>query len=491
MFPATVYKETVLRPAFDETKREYLHFLRDINQAHVVMLVEQGLIGKDLGLRLLDAIGRIDYESYKDREYTGKYEDLYFEVEAEIIKMVGAEGGYVHLGRSRNDIGVTLQRMMYRKKLLGLMNTLQCLVETVTAFGEAHKLTITIAHTHTQQAQPTRLGHYFLGIANMLERDLRRMRAAYASTNVSPMGAAAITTSGFAVDRFRVAELLGFVRPIENSYDAISGFDYLGEIANDVSLCAINLSKLVCDLMMWSTLEFGFLKLQDAYVQTSSIMPQKRNPSGMEHVRSILSTVVGCANVVTVAMHNTPYGDYIDAEDDMNPFLLRMMSNLDNAARLLSAMIATMDVDCEMLLERAKDSFSVITELADTLVRETHLSFRQTHGIAAKLVRYCRERNMGLKEVTTDLIRQVFEEVTGSSLTISAQILKRSLSPENFADIRNVYGGISPHQMELLVNSAWDECAISEDWLREANDKMIKARETLEGTIGELLENSD
>lgn len=479
-FPSKTFSEIELAPAYDDAKTEYLDFLRSINLAHVSMLTEESLITPSMGREIAKAVLELNYPAFSTSPYTGRYEDLYFEVESQIIAKAGPVGGYVHLARSRNDIGCALQRMMVRQKLLSAIAALGDLMTTIAAFSQAHRETLMIAHTHTQQAQPTRMGHYFLGIFSMLNRDMNRLHCAYETANQSPMGAAAITTSGFRVNRQRVSDLLGFTKPIENSYDAISGFDYLGEAASAVALSAVDLGKLVSDMMLWVTQEFGILRLQDAYVQCSSIMPQKRNPSSLEHVRSLLSTVSGAQSIVFTTMHNTPYGDIVDSEDDMNPFLNRMLKNFTDVCRLLSAIIATMEVNLDTLEQRADESFSVVTELADTLVRETGLGFRQSHSIVSKLVKQCVSEGKTLRDVTPDRIAQLYEEVVGEPLKTDPKILALSLSADHFCDVRDVLGGTSQQQMELMLSHAQDKLDQAALWLTLEQNRLATARETME-----------
>ncbi|GAA3321449.1 hypothetical protein GCM10020331_037340 [Ectobacillus funiculus] len=179
--------------------------------------------------------------------------------------------------------------------------------EELLQFASKHVDTLMIGYTHTQQAQPTTLAHYILAVIDSLNRDVRRLMLAYEHCNQSPMGAAALTTSGFNINRERMAELLGFDGLIENSYDAIAGADYIAEVMTATQITAITLGRFIQDLLLWSTQEYGVLRVSDAYVQTSSIMPQKRNPVSLEHLRSLLSSCVGNTQTVLTMIHNTPF----------------------------------------------------------------------------------------------------------------------------------------------------------------------------------------
>lgn len=196
-------------------------------------------------------------------------------MEHQLLTLSDEASGSLHLARSRNDMGIAIYRITLREKLLRTISSALQLHTELFAFAQKHTETIFIAHTHTQQAQPTTIAHYIAAVTDSLARDIRRLQAAYANCNLSSMGAAALTTSGFAISRERVAELLAFDGLIENSYDAVSGADYVGEIAAGISLAAINLGRFTQELLLWCTQEFGVVQVAAPYVQISSIMPQK------------------------------------------------------------------------------------------------------------------------------------------------------------------------------------------------------------------------
>ena len=264
-------------------------------------------------------------------------EDLFFFIEGLLEEAAGRElAGKMHTARSRNDIAVTLYRMAARREILGTARALAELRTVLLKFAAEHVMTIMPAHTHTQPAQPTTLAHYLLAAIEFLARDSARLQAAFARVNLSPMGAAAITTSGFPIDRDATARLLGFDGLAENSYGAIAAIDYITETAAAVAVAMVNIGKLVQDLLLWSTREFGYLRLADAFVQSSSIMPQKRNPVALEHVRILASRALGEAQAVLTCAHNTPFGDVNDSEDDLQPLVFTMFADARRALRLLA-----------------------------------------------------------------------------------------------------------------------------------------------------------
>src|SRR5215469_12673431 len=335
-FPARTYAETVLEINFRDAQRFFLDALLEIQYAHVLMLAKQKIITGAVARRCLDALDGLDVAAISAARYTGECEDLFFYVEQLLERSAGAENaGAMHTARSRNDIGITLYRMRLRGEVLSLLREMAAAGAVLLERASEHVNTLMPAYTHTQPAQPTTLAHYLLAVIELLHRDSCRLRAAFATVNRSPMGACAITTTGFPIDREFTANLLGFEGLQWNSYGAIAATDYLTETAGAVATAMINLGKVAQDLLLWSTAEFGFLRLSDAWVQISSIMPQKRNPVPFEHMRVLAGKAFAQAQAVGATVHNTPFGDIVDSEDDLQPLLLSMMADADRAIRLL------------------------------------------------------------------------------------------------------------------------------------------------------------
>src|SRR6185295_2691465 len=209
--------------------------------------------------------------------------------------------------------------------------------EALLELASRHRETVFAAHTHTQPAQPTTVAHYLAAVIEQLERDLVRLRAAYASTNRSPLGACAITGTGFPIDRTLTSDLLGFDEPTGNTYGSIATVDYLLESVAAAQVMLVGLGRVVQDLLLWSTREIGYLRLADGLVQGSSIMPQKRNPVALEHTRSIASKALGEEVAIVTAIHNTPLGDNVDTEDDLQPIVASMFRDAQRAVALIAA----------------------------------------------------------------------------------------------------------------------------------------------------------
>ncbi|WP_251550440.1 argininosuccinate lyase [Neobacillus muris] len=447
-FPGATYSEVVLAPAYEHAKQSLLEPMISIHKAHLIMLVEQGLLEVNEAAQIMKGIRALDKEALIQSSYDGNYEDLFFLVESQIMDVAGEIGGSLHLARSRNDMGVAMYRMVLRDKLQISLKALLSFQETLLTVIDSYKETIVLGHTHTQQAQPMTFSHYLLGMYDVVDRDLKRLKSAYETCNASPLGAAALTTTGFPIDRNRVAELLGFPKIIKSAYDSIGGADYLGEIATACQLSFINLGRFSQDLLLWSSQEFSAIRVADPYVQTSSIMPQKRNPVSLEHIRALSSSGIGNAQTVLQMLHNTPYGDINDTEDDLQPYLWKSLQLIDQVFRLTKAVVGTMEVNEALLKRRAQESFATITELADTLFREAHIPFRTAHSIASQVVKIACSRCMNATHVTSELVDEAAEAVVGYPLNLPEAVVRAAMDPENFVKIRSLPGGPAPEEMK-------------------------------------------
>ncbi|WP_374713047.1 argininosuccinate lyase [Symbiobacterium terraclitae] len=481
-FPGRSYVEAVLSPIYESAKHELLEPMMAVHRAHLVMLVEQGLVAPASARKILAALDAIDLCQVASSSYNGRYEDLFFYVEDLTLQAAGEEAGNLHIARSRNDMGVTMYRMVLRKYLLDALEAALLLHRVLLRLAAEEADTVMLAHTHTQPAQPTTLGHWLTAAADVLERDIARLQAAYERANRSPMGAAALSTSGFPISRERVAELLGFDGLVENSYDAIAGADYVSEAAAAAQLTALHTGRAVQDLLTWCTFEYGVLRVADPYVQTSSIMPQKRNPVSLEHSRALLSCAAGRAQTVLQMLHNTPFGDIVDTEDEMQPNLWAALATLRTVFRLLANVLGTAEVNRELLLERARASFANITELADLLVREAGLPFRTAHSVAAALVKLAEAKGIrDVRQVEPGLVEEAALQVLGRPLGVPAEKLRQALDPVHFVAVRTVRGGVAPAEVRRMIG-------VREAHQAELTAWLAGARSRLEAAAGRLAE---
>lgn len=431
------------------------------------MLYDCGLLSSREARRLLDGLDTLDVNAIATTRYSGDCEDLFFHVEQLLAEACGLEtAGKLHTARSRNDIDITLYRMVLRQELLAILANLLRLQGTLIETAAAHAETLMPAYTHTQPAQPTTLGHYLMGVVECLERDATRLRAAYGTVNRNPLGACAITTTGFPINRHRTAALLGFDGLQENSIGAIAAIDYVTESMSAIAVAMLHCGKFTQDLLLWCTQEFGFLRVGDAWAQISSIMPQKRNPVAFEHARIQCSRAFAQSQAVLTCTHNTPFGDIVDSEDDLWPAVFHATEDAARALRLLEASFADADINTARMEALAGARFITVTEVADTLVRDGGLSFRLAHEVVAHAVKACGEDD-SLESIHRQLERAA-QDVLGSSLPLSEAQVRAALDPRHFVNLRVVDGGPAPATLRAAIHRAHNQWTANNAWKTSA-----------------------
>ncbi|TCL63297.1 argininosuccinate lyase [Hydrogenispora ethanolica] len=451
-FPGKSFQDAILEPVFD-VQKQYLYrpFIK-ISKAHLVMLQEQQIITPDEARAIMQGLLEVETIDFESRRYDPSYEDMFFMVENALADKVGIDlAGRMHIARSRNDLDICEFRMVLREKVLEIIGLLNTFREVLLNLAAENIDTVMPAYTHTQPAQPSTLAHYLLAFHDSIARDCGRLMNAYHTINHSPIGAAAITTTGFPINRERMGELLGFDGLVENSYDCIAGCDYLTECASALMICNTNLSKFMKDVLDFCTREFNAFYLSAPYVQISSIMPQKRNPSSLEHTRPMISKAIAEANAVFTVLHNTPFGDIVDTEEQLQPHLYDSIEYTARVLKVVCAVLVTLKVNKKVLFDRAHEGFITATELCDTLVREKGLSFRLSHKVTSALVRQLIDRRMAIADITTELIDAIAADTIGQRLGISDQIIRAALDPVHFVAIRTVTGGPAPGEVRRML----------------------------------------
>lgn len=487
-FPARIYKENVLADCFEDAKRYFLQPYIDVDFAHVVMLAEQEIITKEELKALLNALKSLDLNSINQAEYDGSFEDLFYYLQREITKNCDVDtAGKLHTARSRNDIDVTIYRLYLRKQVLKLLRSAMDLRKVFLDLAAEHHETLIPAYTHTQPAQPSTLAHYLLGMAENLGRDIKRLQRAFDNMNLCPLGSGAITTTGFPINRERVAELLGFYAPTVNSYASIASVDYFTETLGATAALLVNIGKFAQEFLLMAMMEFNVIRLPDGYVQGSSIMPQKRNPVALEHIRAIGSKALGQTLGVFTSIHNTPFGDINDVEDDLQPLIYSAVRDANRAVALFAGTLESATFNLETLKKRAGENFITVTELADTIVRRENLSFRVAHSIVGKCVRAALENK---SEVTHEILQTAAKEVLGHEISMTEEELKQTLSPENFVNIRTIYGGTAPSETRRALSVEREHEATDKSWFAEKKTFLANASAKLTKIVDEIIKTA-
>jgi argininosuccinate lyase len=455
------------------------------HKAQVVMLREEKLIGEALARKLAKAIREADRET---RAEVVPLREDYGAFERRLVAKVGAEASKLHMGRSNNDLGATSERLFLRDDALDILERLAGARRALIGLAERNVETIIPGYTHMVQAQPTTLAHQVLAFVAAMERDEQRMREAYARIDASPLGVAAFTTSGFALNRERLRELMGFSGMVENGYDAVmvATVDTKVEFAAALSISALNIGRFVQQFLIQYGDSRPGIGIADGAAGHSSIMPQKRNPSDGERVRVLCSSIVGDAHAVALMAHNTPGGEHKDIRFELLERVERVSRETKLMLEKLAGFVGTWRVNPERTRELVADDYSVMTELADTLLREGDVPFRVGHAVASGLTGYGRRMGKRPLDLTFEEFRAVYREVAGGEAPIGEAQFRRAMSPEEFVRGRKGIGGPQPEEMRRQMEGHRRKLEELEAWVASRREAARRAAENREREFGKL-----
>ena len=423
-----------------------------IHIAHAVMLAECGIVKREDIARILVVLADLQQTGVKALTIDYLQEDLYSYIERYIVEKLGPEtGGRLHTGRSRNDLHTTSWRLALRSALLDLLDVVGRLRRTLLDLSEKHIGTVMPGYTHTQHAQPISFGYYLLSAADLVERDFGRLLHALSCCDRSPLGSGALSTTGFPINREMTAGFLGFARLVEVGYDGVSIRDDLHEAAAALAVLMTGVSRVATDVQSWNTMEFGMLELDDAYSSVSSIMPQKKNPQAMEHVKAVAAMATGTLSTVLAASKNTALADVNDGVSAGNAPAMDMLERATRALIVFEGAVRTLTVKPEMMLHLAEIGFGTATELADIIVREAGMSFRMAHNIVGRVVRQTIEAHHTAMDITSADLDEASQALFGHALGISEEIVSKALDPAENLRSRTVTGGPAPARMAEMI----------------------------------------
>ena len=421
----------------------------DGTMAHDIMLHEQGILDKEDLAKILGALSEIKEEWRAGKLTIGaEYEDIHPFIEAKVIEKIGIEvGGKLHAGRSRNDQVMVDMKMVSKKEILAIAENVLNLVKTLGELADKHTETPMVAYTHGQQAQITTFGHYLCAYVDQYLRDYQRIKQCYDRVNYNPLGSAAIAGTNFRVNRLRTSELLGFDYIQENSMDAVSSRDWAIEITSVLSILMANMSRMAADMVMWAGSEFQYIRLSDEYSSSSSIMPQKINPSTLELVRGKTAEVYGGLQETLTMVKGLPTGYYQDLQQTKIT-LWRVFDTTRTSVEVLNGAISTMTINEDKMLEQTKGSFIYAVQLAEVLAEET-LSFREAYKVTAGVVNNLVADGRTMEEMTADDVKKVAKELFGKDIKVSSSIAEKVSNP--IKALNNLRSPGSPHPAETAM----------------------------------------
>ncbi|MDA4114002.1 MAG: argininosuccinate lyase, partial [Thaumarchaeota archaeon] len=412
-------------------------------------------------------------------------EDVHHMIEQEAIKAIGMDrAGYLNLGKSRNDQVATALRMETRALLLELAAASCGVQKSLVGLVRRHGKLPMPGYTHLQHAQPVTLGHHLQGYFEAVQRDIERLEQAYRRVNLSPMGAAALAGTSIRLDRDYVASLLGFDGLAENAMDAVSSRDFALESMAVAAMAMVNLSRMAEEIILWSSLEFGFAEVADEYSATSSIMPQKKNPVVAETVRARCGSVLGeltAAFAITKALPNSYNLDL----QEVTPHLWRSMDVTISSATLMAEMLSSLGFDPDRLLSSVQGDMSTATELANHLVRGYGVPFRQAHAVVGDLVRLSLERASTLEETALQELPSVSSRIIGRPLKIDKDELRRVLDVLKTLELTRTAGGANPRSVPRLLLKDSRSIKKNLSWISHARSSLKAADDRLRDQVGE------
>ena len=487
-FPDPTYQDTVLAPLFEGVKQHYASGMDAINRAHLVMLAETGILPPEDAAQIAKTLGDISAETELSKlTYTGEHEDYFFWIEAQLRERLGDLGGALHTARSRNDMDHTLFKIALRTRAGHMQSQILTLVAALTDKAEKEAKTLIVAYTHGQPAQPSTFGHYLAAAIEVLLRDSERLEAAIKHLDLCPMGAAAITTSGFQINRERMAELLGFEAPLLNSYGCIASVDYITGLYSAMKLVFLHLGRVIQDMAFWSAFEVGQLYVPNALVQVSSIMPQKRNPVPIEHLRHLSSVTASRCDMVVNTMHNTPFTDMNDSEGEVQQAGYAAFDSGGRVLDLLTAFLPACSINAERVRRNTDAACITITELADTLVRDEGLTFRAAHEVASKTARAVIAKGTPLGEGYAEF-QTAFRAETGSDASLSKDAFSEATAAETFIGRRDRTGGPAPATLSAALEKYRRDTDVIQTQCRRRISRISEADEARETAFSNLME---
>ncbi|WGW04699.1 argininosuccinate lyase [Tropicibacter oceani] len=418
------------------------------SRAHAAMLAATGIISDSdadaIREGLLTVLSEIEGGTF---EFSTALEDIHMNVEARLKEVIGEPAGRLHTGRSRNDQVATDFRLWVRDQLDAAEAGLLALIRALLVQAEAGADWVMPGFTHLQTAQPVTWGHHMMAYVEMFGRDLGRVRDARARMNESPLGAAALAGTGFPIDRHMTAQALGFDRPMANSLDAVSDRDFALEFLGAASICAMHLSRFAEELVIWSSAQFRFVTLSDRFSTGSSIMPQKKNPDAAELIRAKVGRIFGANVALMMVMKGLPLAYSKDMQEDKEQ-VFDAADNLMLALAAMEGMVRDMSGNKPQLEAAAASGFSTATDLADWLVRETGLPFREAHHVTGALVALAENKGCDLPDLSLEDMKAVNAAITEGIFDV--------LTVHKSVASRTSYGGTAPDQVRAQV-ARWKE----------------------------------
>lgn len=485
--PAEVFVRTSQGPGLRHEMGHFQEFLA-VDQAHTVMLVEQGILSRAHGAAILGVLRDLAARGREGLDVDPERGSFLLQVEAELARRLGEDvGGRMHTGRSRIDQGATVRRLYKRGGMLRVMGRVLTLRASLLTQAGRHRRTVMPGYTHMQHAQPWIVGHYLHSMAVRFDEDFHRLTEAYARVNRSPLGAVGLAGTSWPLDRERTAALLGFNGLVENSRLAREAW-YAAEAAAALSFIMGTLNDLATDLHVWSSWEFGLVETDDAFCGTSSIFPQKKNPAALESIKKASGGATQWLGHAMATFRGAGSGDQAIRELSM---LDGALARTDDMLELATGIVDTLVVHEARMREVASGSWSTASNLADTLVRDAGLSYRQSHHVVGRLVRLCLRDGVPPSRASGALLDAAAQQTIGRPLGLRDEVVQGSLDVDSFVRTRVTRGSIAPSEVDRMLDEAERELEDDRAWLRVEQGRIAAATRALDEAVGGIIAGAE
>ncbi len=497
----SLFRERLAREFDERTARFHTSVVEDLRifeedidgtEAHDIMLHERGVIPLDALKLILRALEEVREEWRRGEVRIGaEFEDIHEYIEKRVIDKIGVHaGGMLHTGRSRNDQVAVDVRMRVREEILETAEAVLHLIEALLRRAEVHVETLMMLYTHGQHAQVGTFSHYLLAYADALIRDYQRLMDCYGRVNMNPLGAGPVGGTSIEIDRRRTTELLGFDSIAENSIDATSSRDWAIEASAACSILMSGLSRMASDLTEWSTREFGYIELADEYSSSSSIMPQKKNPSTLELIRGKSAEVFATLLELLTMVKGVQSGYYQDLQGTKPP-LWRCFDSTRTSLEVMTGIISTLKVNAERMAEAVKGSFTYAVDLAEGLVSEAGLSFRESYRLVAALVREAIDKGISLSELEPRDLVEASARVLGKRIELEKDFIREVTDPRGSLQRRRSQGGPNPSEVSRMIQERKGMLGELRHILTERKSKLERSKRLLRETVASYIEGNE
>mgnify|MGYP001395777656 CR=1 FL=1 len=411
---------------------------------HTQMLIRQKIINKKRGLKIINGLKKIKIEIKKNKfTFRNKYEDIHLNIEKRLFELIGEDAGYLHIARSRNDQVITDFKLWIKKSSTNIINKLNDLIKTFLKKSEKNIHTIMPGFTHLKNAQPISFAHYLLAYVEMFKRDKKRFLNNINYIDENPLGVGALAGTSYNIDRNFTSKKLGFKKPTNNSVDTVSDRDFVLDFLSSCSICAMHISRLAEEIIIWNSDVFKLIKLDDKMLTGSSIMPQKKNPDPAELIRGRAGKNFGALQAMLTTMKGLPLSYYKDMQED-KALVFSSFDTLLESIIIANELIKSLKPNKERMLALSNEGYTTATDFADYLVKNKNMSFREAYKVSAKLVNYAEKNKKKLNQLN-------FEEVAKMNNKLDKNVMK-VFNVRNSVNLKTSYGGTSTKNIKKMIS---------------------------------------